>query len=531
MAAAASTSPYVPALAGPASASAPKAVPSVRDLLGRWAPLMVLLVALAFPMIEQSLGLGMMNPMLRILTSVMLALGLNIVVGFAGLLDLGYVAFWAIGAYCVAWLASGHFTEVTIHVGSGIMNTIPGIHLSIWLIFPIAAVVTALFGVLLGAPTLRLRGDYLAIVTLGFGEIIPNIFRNGDDIAGHNWTNGTAGISGLDAPNLGGAPTDQMLGMGWGTWGPLNLWPWYYLALGLCLVCYYVSVTMQWSKLGRAWMAIREDETAASAMGIHCVNAKLWAYGIGAALGGMAGVFHGARIGSVFPSSFMFYISISVLCMVIIGGMGNVWGAIAGAFVIEGLNFWLLPSLTAWGQALGLDIDFSSWNMLIFGVLLVVMMLYRPQGFIPSKSRKLTFADGDDGGGGSPPPDAYPAGMQGPDGDAAHGMHAPLEVGHEAHATAAQAGLAPAHEPTTLGAPVHPGPAIAAHQVHHEAPRAAPAQPQPQPQPEPQPHAHAQPTAPAQPTRRFTSRFAQGSNPFDRPLPQRRDIDPEGAPA
>ncbi len=515
MAAAASTSPHVPALAGPAPASAPRPVPSVRDLLGRWTPLLILVLALAFPMIEQALGLGMMNPMLRILTSVMLALGLNIVVGFAGLLDLGYVAFWAIGAYCVAWLASGHFTEVTVHLGSGLMDTIPGIHLSIWLIFPIAAVVTAIFGVIIGAPTLRLRGDYLAIVTLGFGEIIPNLFRNGDDIGGRNWTNGTAGISGLDAPNMGGASVDQTLGMGWGTWGPLNLWPWYYLALALCLVCYYVSVTMQWSKLGRAWMAIREDETAASAMGIHCVNAKLWAYGIGAALGGMAGVFHGARIGSVFPSSFMFYISISVLCMVIIGGMGNVWGAIAGAFVIEGLNFWLLPSLTAWGQAVGLDIDFSSWNMLIFGVLLVTMMLYRPQGFIPSKSRKLHFEDGDDGGG-SPPPDGYPAGMHGPDGDAAHGMHLPLEAGHEAHATAAQAGLAPTHEPTTLAPPAHPHPAhprpgIAASRVHQDVPQ--PAQPQPQP------------------TRRFNSRFTPGSNPFDRPLAPRRDIDPEGAPA
>jgi branched-chain amino acid transport system permease protein len=425
--------------------------------LARWSPLLALGFFLAFPVIEQSLGLGMMNPMLRILTSVMLALGLNVVVGFAGLLDLGYVAFWAIGAYCVAWLASGHFADLNVHLLDGLPSTIPGIHLSIWLIFPIAAVVTAVFGVLLGAPTLRLRGDYLAIVTLGFGEIIPNVFRNGDDIAGHNLTNGTAGISGLDAPRLGGPGVDQALGLGWGTWGPLNLWPWYYLALALCLLCYYVSVTVQWSKLGRAWMAIREDETAASAMGIHCVNAKLWAYGIGAALGGMAGVFHGARIGSVFPSSFMFYISISVLCMVIIGGMGNVWGAIVGAFVIEGLNFWLLPSLTKWGQAAGLDIDFSSWNMLIFGVLLVVMMLYRPQGFVPSKSRVLVFNDGP---------------------DEAH-AHPVLEVGHEAHATAAQEGIAPEHEPATLAPPRPP---VAAPQ-----------------------------------RRRFTARFDPGSNPFAQP--------------
>lgn len=479
MAAAAAGAPSaVPELAPP-PATSPSGDGHLRATLARWSPLIALAIFLAFPFIEQALGLGMMNPMLRILTSVMLALGLNIVVGFAGLLDLGYVAFWAIGAYCVAWLASGHFNEITYHLGSGLPETIPGIHLSIWLIFPIAAVITAICGVLIGAPTLRLRGDYLAIVTLGFGEIIPNLFKNGDDIGGRNWTNGTAGISGLDAPNLGGPATDQMLGMGWGTWGPLNLWPWYYCALALCVVCFYVSITMQWSKLGRAWMAIREDETAASAMGIHCVNAKLWAYGIGAALGGMAGVFHGARIGSVFPSSFMFYISISVLCMVIIGGMGNVWGAILGAFVIEGLNFWLLPSLTKWGNAVGLDVDFSSWNMLIFGALLVVMMLFRPQGFIPSKSRKLVFDDED-----APPvataldqePDRpgvqhYPGGMHGPDGDAAHGMHQPLEVGREAHATTAQQGAAPLHEPEQL-----PGP-----------------------------------------QRRFTARFEPGSNPFVRP--------------
>ncbi|MCW2927174.1 MAG: ABC-type branched-chain amino acid transport system permease component [Thermoleophilia bacterium] len=499
----ASSNSHVPALAAPRAAAPTR---DLRALLTKGFPLIVLAIALVFPLIEQSLGLGMMNPMLRILTSVMLALGLNIVVGFAGLLDLGYVAFWAIGAYCVAWLASGHFSTINFHLLSGLPAAIPGVHLSIWLIFPIAAVITAVFGVLLGAPTLRLRGDYLAIVTLGFGEIIPNIFRNGDEIAGHNFTNGTAGISGLDTPNLGGATGDQLLGMGWGTWGPLNLWPWYYLALSLCLICFYVSKTMQWSKLGRAWMAIREDETAASAMGIHCVNAKLWAYGMGAALGGMAGVFHGARIGSVFPSSFMFYISISVLCMVIIGGMGNVWGAVVGAFVIEGLNFWLLPSLTSWSAALGFNIDFSSWNMLIFGVLLVVMMLYRPQGFVPSKSRTLTFDDEP----AHPPTDttpvsAYPASLHGPDGDAAHAMHPGLEVGREAHSTAAQVAIAPSHEPRSLTAPPAPEPRVNA----APAPSVAPGQP-----------------------RRFR-RFEAGSNPFGGghsnagPL----GIDPEGAPA
>jgi branched-chain amino acid transport system permease protein len=364
-----------------------------QQLLRRWGPSMVLVLALMFPFLDSVLGLNMMNPMLRILTSIMLAMGLNIVVGFAGLLDLGYVAFWAIGAYVVGWFASGMFSGTTIHVFSGLADTLPGIHVSIWLLFPIAAVVTAIFGVLLGAPTLRLRGDYLAIVTLGFGEIIPKLFQNGDDIFGHNLTNGTRGISGLDTPTLGGGSVDAILGPGWGIWGPLNLLPWYYLGLLLCIICWYVSVQMQWSKLGRAWMAIREDETAASAMGINLVSTKLWAYGIGAALGGMAGVYHGARIGSIFPASFQFYISISLLCMVIIGGMGNVWGAVLGAITIEGLNFWLLPSMTGWVQAAGIDVDLTSWNMLIFGVLLVVMMLFRPQGFIASKARVIDLPD------------------------------------------------------------------------------------------------------------------------------------------
>ena len=476
MAAATASSTSVPALTRGVSADAATDVHPLR----RHAPWLLVVLALTFPWLDATLGLEMMNPMLRILTSVMLALGLNIVVGFAGLLDLGYVAFWAIGAYCVGWLASSQFASLNVHVLSGMVHTMPGIHLSVWFVFPIAAVVAAVFGVLLGAPTLRLRGDYLAIVTLGFGEIIPNVFRNGDDIGGHNLTNGTAGISGLDAPSLGGAAVDRTLGFGWGTWGPLNLSPWYYLALVLCTICFYVSTTMQWSKLGRAWMAIREDETAASAMGIHCVNAKLWAYGIGASLAGLAGVYHGARIGSIFPSSFMFYISISVLCMVIVGGMGNVWGAVVGAFVIEGLNFWLLPSLTKWGNAMGLGIDFSSWNMLIFGVLLVVMMLYRPQGFVPSRARKLVFADdGEPVAGPAATTDVhYPAGLHGPDGDAAHAGHPVLAVGHEAHVP-------------------HAAPA----------PAATPAR-----------------TAPPAATPRF-GRYAPGSNPFDPPSA------PAGAPA
>lgn len=428
----------------------------------RWGPAVVLTFALMFPFVDQFLGLAMLNPVLRILTSVMLALGLNIVVGFAGLLDLGYVAFWAIGAYVVGWGASGMFSMRTFHLLSGLPHALPGIHISIWLLFPVAAAVTALFGVLLGAPTLRLRGDYLAIVTLGFGEIIPKVFQNGDSIAGHNFTNGTRGISGLDAPAMGGASTDAALGMGWGMWGPLNMLPWYYLGIALCVLCWYVSVRMQWSKLGRAWMAIREDETAASAMGINLVTTKLWAYGIGAALGGIAGVYHGARIGSVFPASFQFYISISLLCMVIIGGMGNVWGAILGAVTIEGLNFWLLPSMTGWAQSAGLDIDLASWNMLIFGVLLVVMMLYRPQGFIASRARVIELPPDDD----VHAVEHVHVDMHGP--APSQVLHDEVAAGHAAHYPAALAGP-PTHSHPVLEVSHAPSHSHADDQ-HHVAP-------------------------------------------------------------
>jgi branched-chain amino acid transport system permease protein len=391
---------------------------------------MVLAFALIFPFLDASIGLGMMNPVLRILTSVMLALGLNIVVGFAGLLDLGYVAFWAIGAYVVGWFASGQFSTVNIHLFDSAGPSIPGIHISIWILFGVAMVVTAAFGVLLGAPTLRLRGDYLAIVTLGFGEIVPQVFQNGDSILGHNLTNGTRGISGLDSPSLGGASVDNMFGLGWGTWGPINLLPWYYLGIALVCVCWYISSRMHWSKLGRAWIAIREDEVAASAMGIPLVSTKLWAYGIGAALGGLAGVYHGARIGSIFPASFQFYISIGVLCMVIVGGMGNIWGAIVGAIAIEGLNFWLLPSLTTWGKAAGLNVDFSSYNLLIFGVLLVLMMLYRPQGLIPAKARTIDL-EKYGGADEEPPIESRPAMVAEEFEDAMHGHHISEELEHE----------------------------------------------------------------------------------------------------
>ncbi len=428
--------PPIGAMPQAATESTPTPLDRLRLLAaGRGGTIALIAFAVLFPWIDSALGLDLMNPALRILTSVMLALGLNIVVGYAGLLDLGYVAFWAIGAYVVGWFASGQFSTVNFHFLSGVQHTLPGVHISVWLLFIVAAFFTALFGVILGAPTLRLRGDYLAIVTLGFGEIVPKVFQNGDDIMGHNLTNGTRGIAGLDTPVLGGAAVEQALGPGWGIWGPINLQPWYYLGVALVVLCVYVSTQLQWSKLGRAWQAIREDEIAASAMGINLVRTKLWAYGIGAALGGVAGVYHGARIGSIFPASFQFYISISLLCMVIIGGMGNVRGAILGAFVIEGLNFWLLPKLSDVVNAVGVKVDLASWNLAIFGVLLAVTMLYRPQGFLPAKARIIKLDD-------EPIPD---------------GVHAPHRDDHlvdEAHAGHADHFPSALHGPQTHFHPV-----------------------------------------------------------------------------
>jgi branched-chain amino acid transport system permease protein len=301
---------------------------------------------------------------------VLLALGLNIVVGFAGLLDLGYIAFYAVGAYVYALLASPHFN----------------LHLPFWVILPIGACVAALFGILLGAPTLKLRGDYLAIVTLGFGEIIRVFLNNLSRPV--NITNGPQGIARIDPFSVGGfsfSTRDSVLGVDFS--GPMK---YYYLLLALTVAVIVVNIRLQNSRIGRAWEAIREDEVAARAMGINTTHLKLLAFAMGATFGGLAGGMFSAIQGFISPESFVLVESIMVIAMVVLGGMGNIWGVILGAlllsFVPEILRWTVQPLQAAlFGRQL---IEPEVIRMLIFGLALVLVMLFRPAGLLPSAVRK-----------------------------------------------------------------------------------------------------------------------------------------------
>jgi branched-chain amino acid transport system permease protein len=326
-----------------------------------------------------------------------LALGLNIVVGFAGLLDLGYAAFFAIGAYTYGVLSSFQlqppWTEFWepfrwLHL----VARIPGdgdsfvVHftLSFWLALPISAGFAAFWGVLFGAPTLRLRGDYLAIVTLGFGEIVPIVVRNWSDL-----TNGAAGLNGVAAPRL----------FGW-SFG-VDSTPYYYVAICMVALLIFVSIRLRDSRIGRAWMAIREDEIAAAAMGVNRTQFKLLAFAIGAAFGGMTGVFYVAKLQTATPEMFGFPVSVMILVMVVFGGIGSVWGVVLGAFILQLLQSWWLEDLTGWINSFGSLVG-SGWLQrvdlvpsieLIFGFILVFMMLFRRDGLIPATRPQaaLTF--------------------------------------------------------------------------------------------------------------------------------------------
>lgn len=297
-----------------------------------------------------------------ILLYTMLALGLNIVVGYAGLLDLGYIAFYAVGAYVYALLASPQL----------------GLHLSPFVILPIGALVAGLFGVLLGAPTLRLRGDYLAIVTLGFGEIVRLFLNNLDRPL--NITNGPQGISMID-PLINITPF-YLYGLRI-TSGMVI----YYIFLALCMAIIFVCIRLEDSRIGRAWMAIREDEMAAKACGINTRNIKLLAFAMGASFGGIAGGLFSGFQGFVSPESFVLLESIMILCMVVLGGMGNIAGVILGAILLTLTPEWLRAiaepvQLQLFNKTL---IDPESLRMLLFGVALIATMLFRPQGLWPAR--------------------------------------------------------------------------------------------------------------------------------------------------
>jgi len=331
-----------------------------------------------------------------ILAFTMMAVGLNIVVGYAGLLDLGYVAFYAVGAYTAAWFASLQFEQVSFHFGSvGIRSDAPGIHLSIWLILPIAGMLTALAGIVIGLPTLRLRGDYLAIVTLGFGEIIPQFVRNADNLGGFDLTHGTFGITPIDSPGFGnrlhnalGLPITYQQSFERARW-------FYWTALVLLLITVFCSVRLRDSRLGRAWIAIREDETAAAAMGVPLMKTKTWAYAIGAFFGGVAGAYFASFRSGAFPSDFYFNISIFLLCMVVLGGMGSVWGVILGGLILAWLDQEGLAKIGNWvSDLLNKQIDVPKYNFGIYGLIIVLMMLFRPTGLIPERRRKHELEEG-----------------------------------------------------------------------------------------------------------------------------------------
>ena len=315
-----------------------------------------------------------------------MAIGLNIVAGFAGLLDLGYVAFYAFGAYTAAFLASPHFGSVTIILFSQAPAGFPGIHLPFWILVPLGFAVAAGFGVLLGAPTLRLRGDYLAIVTLGFGEIVPVVFKNLSAVnfsfgpihlVNANLTGGNLGINPIDPP--------RFFGISFGSSSGIAA---VYLGLILLIGAIVIARNLERSRMGRAWMAIREDEIAAEMMGINLVRTKLLAFGLGASFAGVAGVMQASYQGITTSDFFQFSTSILILIMVILGGIGNIWGVIVGALTITFLDKTFLPYLGQRFQAINPDLpNPSQFNFLIFGIMLVAMMRFRPEGFLPSRQR------------------------------------------------------------------------------------------------------------------------------------------------
>ena len=292
---------------------------------------------------------------------VLLALGLNIVVGLSGLLDLGYAAFFAIGAYTYAFAASP-FTG----------NDFP-----FWPMLLVGALMAATFGILLGAPTLRLRGDYLAIVTLGFGEIVPIVILNSS-----KYTDGPNGIGGISPPSIGDFtfPTTG------------NPWPFYLTMIALITLTMILIYRLQDSRLGRAWMAIREDELAAAANGVNTVTTKLLAFALGASTAGLAGVFLASKLQTVTPNLFRFDVSFTVLAMVVLGGMGNIWGVAIGAFILFMIQSVFLKQLNIFFDNVHVpilsDLDFLQYQFLLYGIALVGMMLLRPEGLFPSRRRR-----------------------------------------------------------------------------------------------------------------------------------------------
>jgi branched-chain amino acid transport system permease protein len=321
-----------------------------------------------------------------------MALGLNIIVGFAGLLDLGYVAFFAIGAYTMGYFGSGFWANAGGGEGFHLLvgepaSNLPGIHLNFLLILVLAVVATTIAGMLIGLPTLRLRGDYIAIVTLAFGEIIGRIALNGDEInlLGGKLTAGRQGVTPVDKVD---PPLVERF-------TSLNLRPWYWFALVMVALVLFVNFRLRDSRLGRAWIALREDEVAAASMGVPLVRTKLLAYGTGAAFGGIAGAFLASYLNTVNADQFRFSFSIFVLAAIILGGLGSIWGVVLGAIVLSFINYYLIPEANLWPERyLNLDFELAQLSFGIFGFLLVIMMVLRPEGLLPERRRQMELEEG-----------------------------------------------------------------------------------------------------------------------------------------
>ena len=370
--------------------------PSARRAVN-WTALVAVLIL--YPFVDRAIGLHAVHAVSDGMIYVLLALGLNIVVGYAGLLDLGYAAFFAIGAYAMGLLNSPV-------LGSPLY----GHPWSFWLCIWIAAAVSALLGVVIGAPTLRVRGDYLAIITLGFGEIIPVAIRNlGDitiDIGGWrpierlNLTGGENGVNPVGRPYLPGVPFET---------DPI---PWYFLILVIGAGSVWAMYRLQDSRLGRAWMAIREDETAADCTGVNPITTKLLAFALGASFSGFAGSVYAAKLQAITPGAFEFQVSIMLLCMVVLGGAGSLGGVVLGAMLITVFDRVLLTQMTTLvrlvGRTLGvpalMSIDLTLWRWFFFGLGLALVMLLRPQGLLGRRERPVADADVDEPATAEPAP-------------------------------------------------------------------------------------------------------------------------------
>ncbi len=331
----------------------------------------IIAIALALPFLDSVFHLNLGTKLIPIGIFIILALGLNVVVGFAGLLDLGYAAFFAIGAYTAAFLTSP---------SSELLRALGAPPMDFWLAMIISTAVAALFGVILGAPTLRLRGDYLAIVTLGFGEIVPLVIRNTPQ-----WTRGVQGMNPIGTPSVPGI-----------TFGVATE-PWYFLVIAIVVLSVVLTGRLRDSRIGRAWAAIREDEVAAASMGVNPVSTKLFAFAMGASFSGFAGSVWSSYLQFIDPGQFDFSVSIFVLVMIILGGMGNIYGVIAGGLILGSFDRILSDTISdilkALGNLTGIDLlrqaDVNRARSLILGLALVIMMLVRPEGLFPSARRKM----------------------------------------------------------------------------------------------------------------------------------------------